>query len=137
MEQKFNLKDVKVLRTKEGTIFEVVTIGVLIASIAMGTAWHHFMIRDLFIMPLLILVPLFVAYKPSHINMMGMRLKNIKQVSLAVRMSRIIALVLALLCLSIAVVGHDHSMTKTLSFGIVIVLGLVGLLFVYLIKKAD
>ena len=33
MEQKFNLKDVKVLRTKEGTIFEVVTIGVLIASI--------------------------------------------------------------------------------------------------------
>ena len=68
---------------------------------------------------------------------MGMRLKNIKQVSLAVRMSRIIALVLALLCLSIAVVGHDHSMTKTLSFGIVIVLGLVGLLFVYLIKKAD
>ena len=135
MEQKFNLKDVKVLRTKEGTIFEVVTIGVLIASI--GTAWHHFMIRDLFIMPLLILVPLFVAYKPSHINIMGMRLKNIKQVSLAVRMSRIIALVLALLCLSIAVVGHDHSMTKTLSFGIVIVLGLVGLLFVYLIKKAD
>ena len=40
MEEKFNIKTVKVLRTKEGTVFEAVTVMVLIVSWVMALFFH-------------------------------------------------------------------------------------------------
>ena len=137
MEEKFNLEKVKVLHSKEGTVFEIITVVILFVSVVMGLINHHYTIRDALILPLVSLVPLFGSYMPNRINILGVRLKNTQQVGLAVRMSRIIALGLALLSLLLAILGPDNFMVKPLSIGIVIIIGLIGFLFIYLIQKAE
>ena len=64
MEEKFNIKTVKVLRTKEGTIFEAVTVMVLIVSWVMALFFHSLSSNDdVFSMVVLTVVSLLFLWR--------------------------------------------------------------------------
>jgi len=142
MEEKFNIKTVKVHRTKEGTVFEAVTVMVLIVSWVMALFFHCLSSNDdVFSMAVLTVVSLLFLwrcyYKPGSINITGVSLKNTRQVALAIRFARIVALWLALLMLTLTVMGANHPMMKSTAIGFVIVIGLIGFFFIYIIQKAE
>jgi len=141
MEEHFNLKTTKVFRTKEGTVFEAVTVLMLVASLVLALAYHGLSTYEDFfsylIMTALTVRLLVGAYKPKSINITGVQIKNVRQVALVVRFARIVALWLSLLMLLLAVVGADSPMMKPVAIGMVGVVGILGFVFIYLIQKAE
>lgn len=151
MEQKqfdeFDIKKVKVLRSKEGTVLELVVAVLLI--VAWALAFHfdwttpsdflgvHIHTLSLSLVAILLIV---VAYHPQYIHFQIGRQKgynNIHQVELAVRASRIIGVEMALLVLVLNVMTAmmiEHAELVAVIF--VVVLILTALFFTFLIYRA-
>lgn len=112
----FDLDSFEVSRTREGSIFEAVT-GILVATAwAIAIATRHFIgddggvlyrnIFDMLCFSLIIAYLLIDVYTPGLLFLAG-KLTNAKQVGLAVRMDRILALLMAVfLILSVTPALH-------------------------------
>lgn len=132
--KKDNRPAVKVNRTLEGTIFEIVVAAILIVSwviIIMNRnnlpAW--FPLSQCIITSLVSLGMMVAAYFPNSINM-PVRIETPLQYALAIRMARIIGLILSLM----PVTTYFHSMLSTVFCvgGLVVVI----IIFTVLIHKA-
>lgn len=115
----FNIKDVKVHRTLEGTIFELTTAVILIVTWAVAIATKMFDIATMqgkhmaiIILDVVAILLLLVAYSPSHINL-GQEVSNIRQVRIAIRTTRILAVELALFSLLMVVISPDNPLIHT------------------------
>ena len=114
----FDIEKVHVARTKEGNIIEAVSgLMVIIAwVIALATrrfinaegGINYFQIFTWVILTFCVMLSLVQVYKPGAIVGMG-ELTNMKQVNLAIKLSRIMALILALVCLCSAIFGQAIS----------------------------
>lgn len=111
--KKDNRPAVKVNRTLEGTIFEIVVAAILIVSwviIIMNRnnlpAW--FPLSQCIITSLVSLGMLVAAYFPNSINM-PVQINTPRQYALAIRMVRIIGVILSLM----PVTAYFHSMLST------------------------
>ncbi len=139
MEERFNINDVRVFRTKEGTVFEVVTIGTLIATWIIAIMSHRINevneIIGMIALAVATLWLLFEVYWPANIDITGVKLGNIHQVSLAVRWCRVIALQFAILQLGYAIIGFDSPFSKPWAIGMAVFAGVTALVFIYLIQK--
>ena len=140
-QEKFDIKKVKVHRTPEGTIFEAITLVILLSAwivsivtqkLATTDEWY-----DLGVFSIATIVGLLCAYSPSHINLFSIQLRNIRQVELSIRMVRILAVGLALMSFLIAVLGSDSPLTKVFCIGVLAVIGVIGFVFIYLIQKTE
>ena len=101
----FNIKEVKVHRTLEGTIFEIVSAVILIMVWVLALTTRMFDGSEIqgkhvgiITLTAVTIVLLAGAYCPRWINA-GQDLKNIRQVEIAIRMVRTMAVELAVLCL--------------------------------------
>lgn len=110
----FDLKSVKVHRTLEGTIFEVITAIILVVMWAVAIATKFFDISSMhgdqmaiIIISVVSIILLLVAYSPQNINL-GQEPKNIRQVEIAIRTTRILAVELALFCLLMVAISPDN-----------------------------
>ena len=141
MEQnKFDIKKVKVHRTLEGNIFEAVTLAILIAAWIIGILSRPLAgdnLISLCIFTGAAILSVVMAYWPSHINLMSVELKNIRQTELAIRLSRILGVELALTGLILAIIGHDSAYTSPVVIGLAIGLVITAFLFTFLIQKAE
>ena len=114
----FDIETVHVSRTLEGNIIEAVSgLMVIIAwVIAFATrrfinaegGINYFQIFTWVILTFCVVLSLVQVYKPGAMVGMG-ELTNMKQVNLAIRLSRIMGLVLALVCLCSAIFGQAIS----------------------------
>ena len=140
-QEKFDLKKVKVCRTPEGTIFETTALVILLIAWIVSIATQKLATTDdwigMGVFSIVIIVCLLCAYSPSHINLFNIPLRNIRQVELSIRMVRILSVGLALMSLTVAIVGPNSPLTKVLCIGIVAVVGVIGFLFIYLIQKTE
>ena len=138
-QEKFDIKKVKVHRTLEGTIFEMTALVILLSAWIVSIATQKLATTDewfdLGIFSIVTIVGLLCAYSPSHINLFSIQLRNIRQVELAIRMVRIIAVGLALMSFLIAAFGSDSPLTKGFCIGVLAVIGVIGFVFIYLIQK--
>ena len=148
MEQKkFDIKDVKVLRTKEGTAFEIIVAILLIVAWAVAfrfswtTPYDFLGIHIHTIMLSLVAILLIVmAYHPQYINFQIGKEKgysNIRQVEIAVRATRIMGVEMALLVLvlnSLIVMMVEH--TEIVAVIFVVVFILTALFFSVLIYRS-
>ena len=136
-QEKFDLKKVKVCRTPEGTIFETTALVILLIAWIVSIATQKLATTDdwigMGVFSIVIIVCLLCAYSPSHINLFNIPLRNIRQVELSIRMVRILSVGLALMSLTVAIVGPNSPLTKVLCIGIVAVVGVIGFVFIYLI----
>ena len=142
MEQ-FNLKKVKVHRTLEGTIFEIVAAVILVITWAIAITTHQMdldVVKGSFMGVIFgtiaVVISLICAYFPSYINVANVQLENIRQVEWAIRMCRVLAIELALLLLAI------FSFGKNITDGpwILIPVGFIiitALIFTQIIRKAE
>lgn len=115
----FNINDVKVHRTLEGTIFELATAVILIITWAVAIATRLFDIATMqgkhmaiIIIDVIAILLLFVAYSPKHINL-GQEVRNIRQVKIAIRTVRILAVELALFSLLMVTISTDNPLIHT------------------------
>jgi hypothetical protein len=140
-QEKFDLKKVKVCRTPEGTIFETTALVILLIAWIVSIATQKLATTDdwigMGVFSIVIIVCLLCAYSPSHINLFNIPLRNIRQVELSIRMVRILSVGLALMSLTVAIVGPNSPLTKVLCIGIVAVVGVIGFVFIYLIQKTE
>lgn len=140
-QEKFDLKKVKVCRTPEGTIFETTALVILLIAWIVSIATQKLATTDdwigMGVFSIVIIVCLLCAYSPSHINLFNIPLRNIRQVELSIRMVRILSFGLALMSLTVAIVGPNSPLTKVLCIGIVAVVGVIGFVFIYLIQKTE
>ena len=119
MEKKFDIKEVKVHRTLEGTIFEIATLVILIVVYAIAIATKFFDLSNMMGKHVAIIIISFVsimlllaAYSPKNINL-GQELRNIHQVEIAIRTVRIMAVGLAIFCLLMVAVSPDNPIIHT------------------------
>lgn len=153
MEKQFNIKDVKVHRTLEGTIFEIVFAAITIVVWGI-IIWMIHKAPDIipthfdgsgrpnaYGSPTGILIPciivtiaaismMVIAYFPRHINM-PFKISNIRQVELVIRMTRITGLLFLVLTLAIgwtSLGSLNHGGPSAIP-----ILTIVGLLFVIII----
>ncbi len=140
-QEKFDLKKVKVCRTPEGTIFETTALVITLIAWIVSIATQKLATTDdwigMGVFSIVIIVCLLCAYSPSHINLFNIPLRNIRQVELSIRMVRILSVGLALMSLTVAIVGPNSPLTKVLCIGIVAVVGVIGFVFIYLIQKTE
>ena len=139
MEEKFNLNKVKVHRTLEGNIFEIATVVILIVVYAIAIATKFFDLSNMMgkhvaiiIISIVSVMLLFAAYSPKNINL-GQELRNIRQVEIAIRTVRIMAVGLALFCLLMVAVSPDNPIIHTALAVTVVVTALISSI---LIRKA-
>jgi len=139
-QEKFDLKKVKVCRTPEGTIFETTALVILLIAWIVSIATQKLATTDdwigMGVFSIVIIVCLLCAYSPSHINLFNIPLRNIRQVELSIRMVRILSVGLALMSLTVAIVGPNSPLTKVLCIGVAVV-GVIGFVFIYLIQKTE
>ena len=133
----FNIKEVKVHRTLEGTIFEVVTAIIIVVMYAVAIAKNYFDFDNFqgkhlatIVLSVISIVLLAVAYSPKNINMGGQP-KNIRQVELSIRATRIIAVEMALFCLLMVAISPDNPIIHT-TFGVTLVVtALISTIFIH------
>ena len=111
----FDIEKVHVARTMEGNIIEAVSCLMVITAWVIALATRRFINAEgginyyqVFIWVLLticVTLSLIQVYKPGAMVGMG-ELTNMKQVNLAIRLSRIMGLILALVCLCSAIFGE-------------------------------
>ena len=140
MGNQFNIKEVKVHRTLEGTIFEIAATVIMLCTWLTVIITRQLTTNDwigLGGFTVAVTICLLCAYSPRHINVFDIPLRNIRQVALSIRMVRIIAIGLALMALAIAITGPNSPLTKVFAMGILVVVGIIGFIFIYLIQKAE
>ena len=143
MDEQFDIKKVKVNRTLEGTIFEVAALIILIATWAVAAATGQAEFREvkgslvaLIVITIAVGIVLSTAYHPSKINFsLNTRLENIRQVVLAVRMCRVIAIEISLLLLGIVLTKGVYNNTSWMLIPAIFIL-ITAIVFDYLIRKA-
>ena len=148
MEQKkFDVKDVKVYRTKEGTMFEIAVAIVLIIAwvISLCFEWTkpleflgiHLHTLALSLTAILLMV---CAYHPRfiHFNYKGSDgFTNIRQVEIAIRMVRVFAVELALFVLTLNILSvRGIDMSDVIAIPFVIVVIATMLCFMFFVRKA-
>ena len=159
MDNQFNIKDVKVHRTLEGTVFEIVfaIVAIVIWGIIIWLVHRapdivptHFDASgnpNAYGSPVGITIPCIIltiaaislivlAYFPRHINM-PVNITNIRQVEMTIRSTRVAAITLLVLCLAIVytLLGMD-SPNPIPILTVVGILLLEIIVFSLLIKKA-
>ena len=124
--KKFDLKSVKVHRTLEGTIFELVTAIILIVTYAVAIAKNYFDFDNFqgkhmatIVISVLSILLLVMAYSPKNISIGG-KAENIRQVEISIRTIRVFAVKFALFCLLMVTISPDNPIIHT-AFGIAIV----------------
>ena len=124
--KKFDLKSVKVHRTLEGTIFELVTAIILIVTYAVAIAKNYFGFDNFqgkhmatIVISVLSILLLVMAYSPKNISIGG-KAENIRQVEISIRTIRVFAVKFALFCLLMVTISPDNPIIHT-AFGIAIV----------------
>ena len=143
MNEQFDIKKVKVNRTLEGTIFEVAALIILIATwaVAAATGQDDFSevkgsLVALIVITIAVGIVLSTAYHPSKINFsLNTRLENIRQVVLAVRLCRVVAVEISLLFLGIALTKGVYNNAPWMIAPATFILVTV-IVFEYLIRKA-
>ena len=133
----FNIEEVKVHRTLEGTIFEVVTAIIIVVMYAVAIAKNYFDFDNFqgkhlatIVLSVISIVLLAVAYSPKNINIGGQP-KNIRQVEIAIRTVRVIAVELALFCLLMVAISPDNPIIHT-TFGVTLVVtALISTIFIH------
>ena len=160
MEQKnFDIKNVKVHRTTEGTVFEVAFA--IVALVVWGIiAWLIHQAPDIvpthfdgagnpnaYGSPIGAVIPcgiltivaiglMVLAYYPRHINTPS-KIRNIRQAELTIRMTRVMGITLLLLALAVAYIMLGMSKpSATPVFAIVVVMILEIIIFSILTNKA-
>ena len=138
--KKFDLKSVKVHRTLEGTIFELVTAIILIVTYAVAIAKNYFDFENFqgkhlatTVLSVISIVLLAVAYSPKNINIGGQP-KNIRQVEISIRTVRIIAVELALFCLLMVAISPDNPIIHTAIGVTLVATALVSTIFIHRAK---
>lgn len=130
----FDPDKVHVGRTREGTIYEVITGLIIAAAWIIALATQFFIGEDggilykeffyMLLFTLMIVVTLIDMYTPRDLHLAG-KLTNAKQVALAVRMNRILALLIALLLVSCVIPQWHNNWFAicwlALAFGVFIV----------------
>ncbi|MBQ2674356.1 MAG: hypothetical protein IJG07_06725 [Prevotella sp.] len=139
MQEQFDIDKVKVHRTLEGSIFEIATLVILQVAYAIAFSTKFFDLSNMMgkhvaiiIISVVSVMLLFAAYAPKHINL-GQELKNIRQVEIAIRTVRIMAVELALFCLLMVAVSPDNPIIHTALCVMVVVTALNSSI---LIRKA-
>ena len=124
--KELDLKSIKVYRTLEGTIFELITAIILIVTYAVAIAKNYFDFDNFqgkhmatIVISVISIAFLVMAYSPKNISIGG-KAENIRQVEVAIRTIRIYAVKFALFCLLMVTVSPDNPIIKT-AFGIAIV----------------
>ena len=122
----FNIKEVKVHRTLEGTIFEVVTAIIIVVMYAVAIAKNYFDFDNFqgkhlatIVISVISILLLVMAYSPKNISIGG-KAENIRQVEISIRTIRIFAVKFALFCLLMVTISPDNPIIHT-AFGIAIV----------------
>lgn len=120
------MKSVKVHRTLEGTIFEIITAVILIVTYAVAIAKNYFDFDNFqgkhmatIVISVFSIALLVMAYYPSNISIGG-KAENIRQVEISIRTVRIFAVKFALFCLLMVAISPDNPIIHT-AFGIAIV----------------
>ena len=126
MNEQFDIKKVKVYRTLEGTIFEIITAIILIVTYAVAIAKNYFDFDNFqgkhmatIVISILSIALLVMAYYPRNISIGG-KAENIRQVEISIRTIRIYAVKFALFCLLMVTISPDNPIIHT-AFGIAIV----------------
>lgn len=124
--KEFDLKSVKVHRTLEGTIFEIITAVILIVTYAVAIAKNYFDFDNFqgkhmatIVISVFSIALLVMAYYPRNISIGG-KAENIRQVEISIRTVRIFAVKFALFCLLMVAISPDNPIIHT-AFGIAIV----------------
>ena len=135
----FDLKSVKVHRTLEGTIFEIITAIILIVTYAVAIAKNYFDFDNFqgkhmatVVLSVLSILLLVMAYSPKNISIGG-KAENIRQVEISIRTIRIFAVKFALFCLLMVAISPDNPIIHT-AFGIAIVA--TALISTFFLNKA-
>ena len=137
----FNIKNVKVHRTLEGTIFEIVSAIILVVVWVLAFTTKIFEGSEIqgkhlgiIIMTVATIILLAGAYCPRWINA-GQELKNIRQVEIAIRMVRIVAVELAAFCLLMVVFTPNKAIFDIIHIAfIVVVLATAAIFNVFLYR---
>ena len=140
--KEFDLKSVKVHRTLEGTIFEIITAVILIVTYAVAIAKNYFDFDNFdnfqgkhmttIILSAISIALLVMAYYPKDISIGG-KAENIRQVEISIRTIRIFAVKFALFCLLMVAISPDNPIIHT-AFGIAIVA--TALISTFFLNKA-
>lgn len=135
----FKLEDIKVYRTLEGTIFELVTAIILVVTYAVAIAKNYFDFDNFqgkhmatIVLSVLSILLLVMAYYPKNISIGG-KAENIRQVEISIRAIRIFAVKFALFCLLMVTISPDNPIIHT-AFGIAIVA--TALISTFFLNKA-
>ena len=141
-EDNYKLDLIEVPHSREGVIFEVLTVLILAVAWIVAIVTHRFWTEgyfyflepvSMFILTILAITVLWFVYMPRFISM-ARRHTNVKQVALEVRMCRVLAVELALSVLVFALPFGD---SFTVFFYIVAAVLLITVaIFRYLIEKA-
>ena len=139
----FDPDSVHVGRTLEGTIFEVITGTIVAAAWAIALASRHFignggeiLYREIFDMVMLtscIAFLLIDVYTPSFLFLAG-KLTNVKQVGLAVRMDRSLALIIAVFLILYATPALHYNWLAVCIFALFLVTVIVFRIFIHKAK---
>ena len=140
-------KKKKVTRTREGTIFEVATILILICSAVYGFVTKKFETQfeshpeflEYYICFFgLAIMDLVWAYHPLHVKVwksLEYTITNDEQFKLLTRRHRVCAIEFALLALLTIICPLDKKMMEVIFFGLIIVLVLTWAIFLFLNHK--
>jgi hypothetical protein len=139
------LDKIEVKRNREGTTMEVATAIMLAITWVIMMATHQFTDADggfdfsklwhMLIFTIGCAMILIDVYTPSEIHLGG-KLKNIRQVALAVRMNRVIAVGLALISLLRAIPALNNQLWLTNSLTILLIVAfIVFRILIYRAKK--
>ena len=139
----FDPDSVNVGRTREGTTFEVITGSLVAAAWAIALISRHFigdggeiLYREIFDMVMLtscIAFLLIDVYTPSFLFLAG-KLTNAKQVGLAVRMDRILALIIAVFLVLYVTPAFHYNWLAVCIFALFLVTVVVFRIFIYKAK---
>jgi hypothetical protein len=143
--EKFNIEQVKVGRTREGTTIEVLASLLLAVTWIIGLTKHRFagaigesLLWMCIVFSIVVVLLLVVCYYPKFFSN-SRRLRNMRQVLLTVRMSRVLAIEFALINLFMVISGNLMSPQNEWSWMLnIIIVGIIltALLFMILIYKA-
>ena len=133
--KELDLKSVKVYRTLEGTIFELITAIILIVTYAVAIAKNYFDFDNLqgkhmatIVISVFSIALLVMAYYPRNISIGG-KAENIRQVEISIRTIRIYAVKFALFCLLMVTISPDNPIIKTAFVIAIVATALISTLF--------
>ena len=142
IQEGFDIKKVKVPRTKEGTIMEVIAVLLLIAAWTISLAKHQFSgaegqnwLVGIIALTFASIMLLAGSYFPRFIKN-ARELHNMRQVMISVRLCRILSIEFAVMTLGTAILGDLMNNNSVWMWICVIVITITVLLANYFIYKA-